>query len=278
MFQEWKKYILGAIALLASVGVFTLGDKLLSTSDTPEKNTPSISPKLEKATVQSVPPKPEKSTKKVRLIIRSEDEKELNEPIENVKVEFAVSNGSSDYKFTSYEGYVDIEIPQGVDVKIRLTHKDYLQRRYTLNLDTDPDKTKEYFLKRKPKANLSFNSIPSKPEPMISGVWKGKYTCSQGITGVTVAIAQTENKLIADFSLYPVPENMNVPNGLAKYEGDFNPTSRRMRFLRGTWINQPAPFWTAFGFQGQFDENLETFSGKVDHYSCGTINLKRKGS
>lgn len=115
-----------------------------------------------------------------------------------------------------------------------------------------------------------------KPEPTISGEWEGRYTCSKGITGVTIAIAQTGNKVIAEFSLYPVPENPNIPRGVAKYEGDFNSTSRRMSFPRGTWIDEPAPFWTAFGFQGQFDESLETFSGKMEHHSCTTINLRRK--
>jgi hypothetical protein len=115
-----------------------------------------------------------------------------------------------------------------------------------------------------------------KPEPTISGEWEGKYTCSKQVTGVTIAIVQTGNKVIAEFSLGPVPESPNIPRGIAKYEGDFNPISRRMSFPRGTWIEQPAPFWTAFGFQGQFNENLETFSGKMDHHSCTTINLRRK--
>jgi len=117
---------------------------------------------------------------------------------------------------------------------------------------------------------------PSEPEPMISGVWVGTYTCSKGMTGVTVDIAQTGNVVIADFSLYPVSANPNVPSGMARYEGDFNSTSRRMSFPRGTWINKPASFWTAFGFHGQFDQKLETFDGRMDHHSCTTINLTRK--
>lgn len=266
MSQTWKNYIMGTIALLAMMGFLTLREKFFGTSDTSDTIAQSISPKIEK------------ETEKVRLLIRSEEDNELNEPIENVDVEFAVSNGSSYIQKTGNDGYAYIEIPQGVDVVIYLKHKDYVQRKYTLNSSVQLGKTKEYFLKRKPKASLSSISIQSVPEPTVSGEWKGTYTCSKGITGVTVAIAQTGNKAIADFSLYPVPENPNIPRGLAKYEGDFNSTSRSMRFSRGTWIDQPAPFWTAFGFQGQFDENLEMFSGKMDHYSCTNINLKRKDS
>ena len=115
-----------------------------------------------------------------------------------------------------------------------------------------------------------------KPDLTISGQWEGRYTCSKQVIGVTLAIAQSGNKVIAEFTLGPVPENPIIPRGLAKYEGDFHPISRRMSFPRGAWINQPTLFWTAFGFQGQFDEKLETFSGKMEHHSCTAIDLKRK--
>ena len=122
---------------------------------------------------------------------------------------------------------------------------------------------------------LAPTQVP-RSEPKISGEWEGKYTCSQGVTGVTIAIDQTGNKVIAELSLYPVAENPNIPRGLAKYEGNFNSISRRMIFPEGTWLNNPGLFWTAFGFQGQFDENLEIFSGKMDHRSCTIFNLRRK--
>ena len=119
---------------------------------------------------------------------------------------------------------------------------------------------------------------PTSKESIVSGQWVGTYTCSQGITGVTVAIDQIGNKVIADFSLYPVPENPTVPRGMARYEGDFNAISQHMRFPRGTWMNEPAPSWTAFPFQGRFDESLKNFSGRIDGYRCTTINLKRRDS
>jgi hypothetical protein len=126
-----------------------------------------------------------------------------------------------------------------------------------------------------------------KPEPTISGEWVGTYTCSQRITGVTVVIDQTRNTVIADFHLYPPSENSDIPReykryegsgGRATYKGDFNSISRYVRFPEGEWSGEsPGFLWRAFGFQGQFDEKLETFSGKMDHHSCTTINLKKKG-
>lgn len=267
--QNWKDYSTGFIALLAIIGVLTLGGKFFGKSDTSDK------------VIQSILPKSEKTTEKVRLLVRSEENNELNEPIGDVSVEFAVSNGSPSTKKTSSDGYADIEIPAGVDVRIYLNHKDYLKKNFTINSSVEPGKTKDYFLKRKAKQNLSSMAVPSPsmsslPDVMISGEWKGKYTCALGVTGVTVAIVQTGNKVIADFLLYPVPENPTIPSGQAKYEGDFNPVSRSISFPMGKWINQPGPLWKAFGFYGKFDENLETFSGKVDYYSCKEINLIRK--
>jgi hypothetical protein len=265
--QNWKNYILGIIALLAIIGSLTLGEKFFATSDTPDTIGKSTLPKPEKAT---------EATEKVRLLIRSEDD---GEPIENVTVEFAVSNGPPFTKTTGTDGYTELEIPQGVKVVIRLSHKDYVPRSVTINSSLEPGETKPYLLKRKPKVSLSSNSIPSIPEPTITGKWEGTYTCSLGITGVLVDIDQTGNSVSADFSLYPVPTNPKIlKKGVARYEGDFNSTSRRVRFSRGTWIDQPYPSWVAFGFQGQFDENLEEFSGTMDHRSCKTINLKRKDS
>lgn len=115
----------------------------------------------------------------------------------------------------------------------------------------------------------------SKPELTIIGIWEGTYTCSLGITGVTIDIDQTGNTVIADF--YPVPDNPNILRGRARYKGDFNSPSRWMSFSEGKWINRPAD-WTAYPFDGQFDKNLKTFSGKMDGYRCTTINLKKRDS
>jgi hypothetical protein len=126
-----------------------------------------------------------------------------------------------------------------------------------------------------------------KLKPPISGEWAGTYVCSQGVIGVTVYIEQTGSTVVADLRLYPPSENSDIPSeekryegsdGRAIYKGDFNSISRYMRFPQGEWSKSPGFLWKAFGFQGQFDENLETFSGNMDHSGCKTFNLKRKNS
>ena len=145
----------------------------------------------------------------------------------------------------------------------------------TTTLPSSPDITP------KPSIPIGSTQPPSStptPIPTISGIWEGTYVCSLGVTGVTIDVSQSENTVIADFSLYPVPENPNIPRGLARYQGDFNSTSRRISFPKGTWINKPDSFWTAYPFHGQFDENFKNFSGEIDGYRCTTINLSKKDS
>ena len=60
---------------------------------------------------------------------------------------------------------------------------------------------------------IPINSI--NPQPIL-GVWKGKYSCAQGITGVTLVLDQNDkNKKIIDgtFVFYPTRLNPQVPNG-----------------------------------------------------------------
>jgi hypothetical protein len=115
----------------------------------------------------------------------------------------------------------------------------------------------------------------------ISGQWVGKYTCSQGITGVTVTIEESKGRAKAVFSLYPLPENPSVPRGISRYDkGVFDSNSRRIGFPEGEWElgSKPGDNWKAFGFRGRFDEDLQAFSGEIDGYRCTNIELTRKGS
>ena len=127
------------------------------------------------------------------------------------------------------------------------------------------------------------------PKPAFLGEWIGTYTCSLGITGVTVSIKQDGKKISAIFHLYPLPNNSDISPGvpkyegspgIARYEGDFDSTSRYMRFPEGKWDEAPGPslLWTAVGFHGNFDEKFQTFSGKMERYTCTNINLRRKDS
>lgn len=253
---------------------------------------------------QSPPSSESIKYQKVDLTVR---DKQSDTGLPDVNVEFSYQ-GAPTLKKTDSNGYVSLEIPERGDITVYLKKEEYKSEKFTINLQADRNTTrdmymeKEFFLKHSEEIPHVLSSSTSKeaiqtpsstptqtpkPEPTISGEWEGQYTCSKKLTGVTIAMDQTGNKVIADFVLYSLPENSDIPPGVtryegphgsAKYEGDFNSIARTISFSRGTWIQQPAPFWTAFGFYGEFNENLERFDGKMNYHRCKTIHLRRKNS
>jgi hypothetical protein len=146
--ENWKYAALGMVTLLAITGLFTLKRAVLpdlSSSGTP----PNLTSKAEQ------------SMEKVRLRVRAENK----EPIPNVSVEFAVSNGSSPQKLTDTGGYTDVEIPKGVSVDIYLKHRDYDPQNYTVNSEIEPGKTKEFTLRLRAKADSSAMPVLRASEP-----------------------------------------------------------------------------------------------------------------
>lgn len=109
----------------------------------------------------------------------------------------------------------------------------------------------------------------------INGKWRGRYLCGQGFTGVTLTIKQIKTDVIAEFELYPLPENPNVPKGVALFQGSFDQTSRQMVLKGVKWLKQSAPGWTIVDFSGEFDFQLRSFSGRKLNPRCGNIDLVR---
>jgi len=123
-----------------------------------------------------------------------------------------------------------------------------------------------------------------KPQPSasnngsINGKWIGKYTCAQGITGVTLTINQKGTEIIAEFELYPVPENPNLPRGIALFRGTFNLNTLEMSLKGVKWIQSPGAGWGIVDFSGKFDSSLNRFTGRKQHPGCGSIELVRATS
>lgn len=91
-----------------------------------------------------------------------------------------------------------------------------------------------------------------------------------------MTITQNETNIInAEFSLYPLPENPNVPRGVVLFEGNFNPDTLEMTLEGVRWLSQPDSGWTIIDFSGRFDPNLRTFTGQKHSSRCGSILLSR---
>lgn len=141
--ENLKFTIVGTVLALAAFGFLHMKREFSPVANVPKPSIPE-------------PIKLDEAREKVSLLVRSD----MEQPIRDVTVEFAVSNGSSVTKRTDSSGYTDIEIPRGIDTIIYLKHKDYVSEKYKINPNVDPGKTKEYTLKGKVKANSPFTLTP----------------------------------------------------------------------------------------------------------------------
>lgn len=115
----------------------------------------------------------------------------------------------------------------------------------------------------------------------ITGIWKGKYTCAQGITGLTLTIDDVEvhelsktKVLESTFSFYAVDENPIVPSG--KYsmkEKLFN--GQKLKFGVNEWIERPLGY-TMVSLDGRVSEDGKKYEGNIGGAgSCTTFSLTK---
>jgi hypothetical protein len=89
--------------------------------------------------------------------------------IPDVNVEI-ITDGPPDVKKTDANGYVEIKIPTRKTVEVRLNQKDYRSERYMVNLQTDQNTTKTFYMESQ-KADLpEVTSTPSSVVPAIPSV------------------------------------------------------------------------------------------------------------
>jgi hypothetical protein len=115
---------------------------------------------------------------------------------------------------------------------------------------------------------------PSAPgAPDIAGTWKGTYTCSQGLTGITLTISATASSaLSAVFSFYAVPSNPGVPSGSYTMTGSY--TSATVSLTQGHWIHQAAGYQMV-DLSGATPAG-DDWTGQVEHLTgCTTFSVTK---
>jgi hypothetical protein len=104
--------------------------------------------------------------------------------------------------------------------------------------------------------------------------WQGTYTCAQGRTGVNLTLDETcdgsKCTVAAIFEFGAVKENPGVPHGSFRLTGESDGKHYTLR--PDAWIEQP-PGWMMVGVTATKDEAHHTLSGRMEHWSCGEINL-----
>lgn len=108
--------------------------------------------------------------------------------------------------------------------------------------------------------------------------WLGRYTCTQGLTGVTLVIDMTpEGDATVIFDFGPIPENPSLPSGSYELRGraELRPDRRiELQLTPHHWIQQP-PGYSMVPVTVVSDREHRVLAGKIEHGSCGVIEVKR---
>ncbi|HEX2316033.1 MAG TPA: protein kinase [Thermomonospora sp.] len=114
------------------------------------------------------------------------------------------------------------------------------------------------------------------PATAVVGEWKGTYTCTQGLTNISLNITESANGgLEATFRFSPHPSNPSVPSGAFAMKGTFN---GGVLDLNGDhWIQQP-PGYLMVDLKANVSEPRPmVINGEVDSTGsdCSTFSIRR---
>jgi outer membrane protein OmpA-like peptidoglycan-associated protein len=113
----------------------------------------------------------------------------------------------------------------------------------------------------------------------VLGEWVGTYTCGQGLTGLTLTIAEaTPASATAVFHFYADPSNPKVPEGCFRMSGSYDPGGGQLKFKGGDWLLRPSGY-RVVSFEGSVDAEGRRFEGLVKGPpGCTTFDLARQPS
>jgi hypothetical protein len=102
----------------------------------------------------------------------------------------------------------------------------------------------------------------SRAPASISGEWRGAYTCSGELIGLTLEIGEPLGAYVpATFSFYALPSNPDVPNGQFWLGGSFVGNDRLV-FTAGGWLDRPDGV-DLLDLDGTLSADRRTYAGLV---------------
>ncbi|MEV0589641.1 serine/threonine-protein kinase [Nonomuraea sp. NPDC050310] len=113
------------------------------------------------------------------------------------------------------------------------------------------------------------------PEPAtLAGTWTGEYTCTQGVTALTLTITGTPDALKATFAFGADPSNPGVPTGSFAMRGTVEDGVLRLRGDR--WIDRPGDYLMVGLLARLAPERPDRLDGTVESDGCTTFSLHRQ--
>ena len=110
---------------------------------------------------------------------------------------------------------------------------------------------------------------------LLSAPWHGSYVCNQGLTRLRLMLRAMPggdgNRMEAEFSFSPDPDNPSVPNGLFRLTGSLQPATGVIVLKQDRWLEQPTdPSYHMVDMEGQLviGEGQAMIRGRVTTYGC----------
>lgn len=108
-------------------------------------------------------------------------------------------------------------------------------------------------------------------------VWRGKYTCRQGVTALQLTIdvdAQGEATAVFDFG--PHTGNPAIPSGSYRMLGTVRESGAKLqvRLQPDKWINQPEGYMMV-GINADSDRERHRLTGWITDEGCAGVELRR---
>jgi len=108
----------------------------------------------------------------------------------------------------------------------------------------------------------------------IAGVWRGTYTCAQGVTGLVLRITGSGEAVTARFEFFPDPSNPGVASGAYTMTGRYDTKSRALALRQERWVDQPQGY-IMVDLDGILSADGRTLAGRVGHESCSGFTVSR---
>ena len=122
---------------------------------------------------------------------------------------------------------------------------------------------------------LSAEAAADRTQLLLSAPWHGSYVCNQGLTRLRLTLRALPggdgNRMEAEFSFSPDPDNPSVPNGLFRLTGSLQPATGVIVLKQDRWLEQPTdPSYRMVDMEGQLviGEGQAMIRGRVTTYGC----------
>jgi hypothetical protein len=125
-------------------------------------------------------------------------------------------------------------------------------------------------------------SAVAQPHVNPTGAYSGAYTCTQGLTGMTLhlrAPAQAKGRAEGTIVFYEHPDNKGVPTGCYRARGTFDRATGRLVLDPDAWILRPSDAWDMTTIEGDLNAASGALEGRLfkrnEVTGCTTFALRK---